>query len=159
MAYLRFFRRIRLAPGLTLNLSKRGASVSVGARGAHVTLSGRGVRTTVGLPGTGVFLTNQEPWQRGHPPVATSLSSTPGQIVFPAVAVLLVVSLAVDGVEYIAKTAAGGVVIFLLGAFAAGVMVRVLPKAKSAVRFLGWQGLRVLVPSVVAGLMIAVLLP
>lgn len=54
---LRFFRRIRIAPGLTLNLSKRGASVSVGRRGAHFTVGSNGTRETVGIPGTGVSYT------------------------------------------------------------------------------------------------------
>jgi hypothetical protein len=38
----RLFRRFGIAPGLTLNVSKRGVSVSAGVRGAHVTLNGRG---------------------------------------------------------------------------------------------------------------------
>jgi hypothetical protein len=33
---LRFFRRIRLSPGLTVNLSRGGASLSLARRGAHV---------------------------------------------------------------------------------------------------------------------------
>jgi tetratricopeptide (TPR) repeat protein len=55
----RLFRRMRIAPGLTVNLSKSGPSLSVGGRGAHVTLGGsRGRRTTVGLPGTGLYWTS-----------------------------------------------------------------------------------------------------
>lgn len=54
---LRFFRRVRIAPGLSLNLSKSGASVSVGPKGAKVTVGPKGVRKTVGLPGTGVYYT------------------------------------------------------------------------------------------------------
>ena len=54
---LRFFRRLKIAPGLTLNLSKSGPSLSMGVRGAHVTVGKRGVRRTVGLPGTGLFYT------------------------------------------------------------------------------------------------------
>lgn len=57
---LRFYHRFRLAPGLTLNLSKRGASVSAGMRGAHVTVGMHGTRETIGLPGTGVFLTEHQ---------------------------------------------------------------------------------------------------
>lgn len=48
----RFFRRVRLAPGLTLNLSKRSGSLSFGPRGAKVTAGTSGVRRTVSLPGT-----------------------------------------------------------------------------------------------------------
>jgi hypothetical protein len=55
---LRFFRRVRIAPGLTLNLSRSGPSLSMGVRGAHVTVGRRGVRRTVGLPGTGLFYTS-----------------------------------------------------------------------------------------------------
>ena len=53
----RFWRRIRLAPGLTLNLSKSTASLSVGPQGAKYTISPRGNRATAGLPGTGLFYT------------------------------------------------------------------------------------------------------
>ncbi len=54
---LRFFRRIRIAPGISLNLSKGGGSVSLGPRGAKVTVGRKGVRQTVGLPGTGLWYT------------------------------------------------------------------------------------------------------
>lgn len=53
----RFFKRIKLAPGLTLNLSKSGGSLSFGPRGAKVTVGPKGKRATVGLPGTGIFYT------------------------------------------------------------------------------------------------------
>jgi hypothetical protein len=51
---LRLFRRFKIAPGITLNLSKSGLSASAGVRGARVTLGPRGVRRTVGIPGTGI---------------------------------------------------------------------------------------------------------
>jgi hypothetical protein len=54
----RFFRRVKVMPGVTMNLSKSGPSFSLGVRGAHVTLDRRGVRKTVGIPGTGVFYTS-----------------------------------------------------------------------------------------------------
>lgn len=50
----RFRRSLRLAPGLRINLSKSGASLSVGGRGATVNFGPRGTRLTVGLPGTGL---------------------------------------------------------------------------------------------------------
>lgn len=62
---LRFYKRMRIAPGLTANLSPSGASLSVGARGAHVTVGPGGTRATVGVPGTGIYYTHQE---RGKPP-------------------------------------------------------------------------------------------
>ena len=51
---LRFQRRIRLFKGVTLNLSKTGASVSLGGRGASVNLRGDKVTGNVGIPGTGI---------------------------------------------------------------------------------------------------------
>lgn len=57
----RFWRRIRLAPGVTLNLSKSGGSLSFGPRGAKYTIGPRGRRATVGIPGTGLFYTVRDP--------------------------------------------------------------------------------------------------
>ena len=55
----RFRRRIRLLPGIAINLSKTGASLSVGGRGATVNFGPRGTRTTLGIPGTGISYTTQ----------------------------------------------------------------------------------------------------
>jgi uncharacterized protein DUF4236 len=64
---LRFFRRVRVVPGLRINLSKSGASVSVGRRGAWYTVGANGrQRVTVGLPGSGLFLTEQSRGVPGH---------------------------------------------------------------------------------------------
>lgn len=53
----RFRKTIKVAPGVRINLGKKGASVSVGKRGANVTVGKTGVRTTVGAPGTGLSYT------------------------------------------------------------------------------------------------------
>lgn len=55
----RFWRRIKVAPGVTLNLSKLGGSLSFGPRGSKITVGSRGKRATVGIPGTGLFYTRQ----------------------------------------------------------------------------------------------------
>jgi uncharacterized protein DUF4236 len=65
MGYLRLFRRVRIAPGLTLNLSKSGPSLSLGVRGAHLTIGTSGIRRTVGIPGTGIFYTSHSGWHSG----------------------------------------------------------------------------------------------
>ncbi len=57
----RFWRRIRIAPGVTLNLSKSGGSLSFGPHGAKFTIGPRGKRTTVGIPGTSLFYTTRLP--------------------------------------------------------------------------------------------------
>lgn len=50
----RFRRSIRIAPGLRVNLGKRGVSLSAGVRCASVTVAPRGTYTNVGIPGTGL---------------------------------------------------------------------------------------------------------
>jgi Protein of unknown function (DUF4236) len=50
----RFPKRIRIVPGLWINLSKKGGSLSVGGHGLTANISKKGVRETVGLPGTGI---------------------------------------------------------------------------------------------------------
>ena len=59
----RFFKRIQLAPGISINLSRSGVSASLGPRGAKVTLGPRGIRKTVGLPGTGRYYTTHSSWK------------------------------------------------------------------------------------------------
>lgn len=50
----RFRKRFRIIPGLALNVSKTGASLSIGGHGLTANLSRQGVQETVGLPGSGV---------------------------------------------------------------------------------------------------------
>src|ERR1700749_3782088 len=50
----RFQKRISILPGVRINLSKSGASASVGPRGADVNIGPHGVTTNAGIPGTGV---------------------------------------------------------------------------------------------------------
>lgn len=56
----RYRKRIKIAPGLRLNLSKTGTSWSVGRRGATVNFGRGRRRTTVGLPGTGLSWSKSE---------------------------------------------------------------------------------------------------
>jgi hypothetical protein len=46
-------------PGLRMNLSRSGVSLSVGRKGAWFTAGPRGRRATVGLPGSGLFWTER----------------------------------------------------------------------------------------------------
>jgi hypothetical protein len=51
---LRFQKRLRVLPGVRINLSKSGASASIGPRGADVNIGPHGVTTNTGIPGTGL---------------------------------------------------------------------------------------------------------
>jgi Protein of unknown function (DUF4236) len=50
--------RARYSPGVRVNLSRSGPSLTFGVPCAHVTVGSRGVRRTVGIPGTGAFYTD-----------------------------------------------------------------------------------------------------
>ena len=54
MGHFRFRRRIRIAPGIHLNIGKTGISTSLGGRGLTLNIGRGKTRTTVGLPGTGL---------------------------------------------------------------------------------------------------------
>ncbi|HEY3876093.1 MAG TPA: DUF4236 domain-containing protein [Candidatus Kapabacteria bacterium] len=56
---LRFRRRIKIIPGVHLNVSRSGISTSIGVRGASMTFGKRGTYTNVGVPGTGISWRNR----------------------------------------------------------------------------------------------------
>jgi hypothetical protein len=52
---LRFQKRIKILPGVYINLSKSGVSASLGGHGATVNVGSTGRRmVTLGIPGTGL---------------------------------------------------------------------------------------------------------
>lgn len=51
---LRFQKRIKIAPGLKLNISKTGISTTVGIKGASVNIGKNGTYANTGLTGTGL---------------------------------------------------------------------------------------------------------
>ena len=70
-----FRRRIKVIPGVYVNLSKGGISTSVGVRGASMTFGSDGVYRNLGVPGTGVYsrkkvgsYRKQESLRQGEPP-------------------------------------------------------------------------------------------
>src|SRR5580704_7598803 len=68
----RFRRRLRIFPGLYLNVSKSGVTTSIGGHGATLNLSKRGTRTTIGLPGSGLsWRSPTKPWEGGRVPIHT----------------------------------------------------------------------------------------
>lgn len=61
MKGLRFQKRFKLAPGITLNVSKSGIGISAGVPGAHIGISGDGKKyESLGLPGTGLSYRHYE---------------------------------------------------------------------------------------------------
>jgi hypothetical protein len=65
---LRIWRRIRILPGVTMNVGKTGAtSFSFGRSGMRYTIGRKNSRATIGVPGTGAFVTAVEPRKRRDP--------------------------------------------------------------------------------------------
>lgn len=68
----RFQRRIKIAPGIAINLSKSGISASVGPRGLKYRVGSDGQdRVTASIPGTGISYSTSGP--------LTGSNETPGQ--------------------------------------------------------------------------------
>lgn len=93
---IRFRKSIKIAPGLRINLSKSGPSLSVGRPGATFNIGPKGTRTTVGAPGTGISYTTQKSWGTvtgakpqhqsvGRPPSPQRITQSPS-VSFPATA-------------------------------------------------------------------------
>lgn len=55
----RFRKRIKIAPGVYINLSKSGVSTTVGKPGASINIGKKGTRGTVRLLGTGLSYSSQ----------------------------------------------------------------------------------------------------
>lgn len=51
---VRFHRQFTLFPGVKVNVSKTGMSITVGGKGLHLNFSKRGVMQTTNLPGKGL---------------------------------------------------------------------------------------------------------
>lgn len=51
---IRFNKRLKIAPGVKLNISKSGISTTLGAKGASVNVGKKGAHLNAGLPGTGL---------------------------------------------------------------------------------------------------------
>jgi tetratricopeptide (TPR) repeat protein len=90
---IRFRKSIKIAPGLRINLSKSGPSLSVGRPGATFNVGPKGTRTTVGAPGTGISYTTERSWgtltgskapqrESGGPPSSGRAKSAPS-VSFP----------------------------------------------------------------------------
>ena len=79
----RFQKRIKILPGLRLNVSKTGISWTVGTRGASVTARDSKLTGNVGIPGTGLSYRkrldlpsqDQVDQDQSRPPPATSTPS------------------------------------------------------------------------------------
>ena len=74
---LQFRKRVKLAKGMYLNLSKSGVSMSVGTKGARMTVGKKGITESFGLPGTGLSYRKQHSWKAMAPKDSTKTMVLP----------------------------------------------------------------------------------
>jgi len=98
---LRFRKRIKIFPGVWLNLSKSGISTSIGGKGLTVNLKGGKVKTTASIPGTGLSY-SQTTGTHDDPAYQASTGDTPPASATVTVVVLLVI-VAVVALVFMAK--------------------------------------------------------
>ncbi|WP_026914884.1 DUF4236 domain-containing protein [Christiangramia portivictoriae] len=72
---MRYRNRIKLAPGLNINLSRSGISATVGPRGANINIGKSGSYLNTGIPGTGLYKRNRISGLNGRPEHLTSNST------------------------------------------------------------------------------------
>ena len=81
----RFRKSVKLIPGVKLNFSKRGTSVTIGGRGASVNVGSRGTHANVGIPGSGLsYRTRLDGGQTNRKGINKNLATTqnlPGSFV------------------------------------------------------------------------------
>lgn len=54
-----FRKRVKIAPGVNLNFSRKGVSATIGAKGASVNIGKNGVYANASIPGTGIYARNK----------------------------------------------------------------------------------------------------
>lgn len=50
-----FRKRVKIAPGVSLNFGKKGVSTTIGPRGFSVNVGKKGAHLNAGIPGTGIY--------------------------------------------------------------------------------------------------------
>lgn len=52
---MKYRKRVKLLPGVNLNISKSGISTTIGVKGASVNIGKKGTYLNTGIPGTGLY--------------------------------------------------------------------------------------------------------
>ncbi len=104
---LRYRKRIKIAPGIYINISKSGMSTTIGPRGASVNFGRNGTYINAGIPGTGLYerqridktckLANQV--QETNSISSASNTSGNGWIVFGVLSIIFICIVILNNVE------------------------------------------------------------
>lgn len=106
---LRYRKRIKIAPGIYINISKSGMSTTIGPRGANVNIGKNGTYINAGIPGTGLYerqridKTSRSASQLQYTDSVsnTSITSRNGRIVFGVLSIIFICAVIFFNVETI----------------------------------------------------------
>jgi len=112
-------KRIKVAPGVRLNVSKGGVSTTFGVRGASITTGKNGTYMNTGIPGTGIY--NRQKiggGNRNYAPSKNNASKNNGTIgVLAIMGIMLIIYLfAVDIIYGLIAVAVFGVIMAIISA-------------------------------------------
>ena len=74
----KYRKRIKIAPGVTINVSRSGISTTIGTKGASVNIGKNGTYLNTGIPGTGIYDRQRIGGGTNRRSSVTSTQGTPG---------------------------------------------------------------------------------
>ena len=74
----KYRKRIKIAPGVTINVSRSGVSTTIGTKGASVNIGKNGTYLNTGIPGTGIYDRQRIGGGTNRRSSVTSTQGTPG---------------------------------------------------------------------------------
>ena len=90
-----FRKSFKIAPGVKLNVTKKGiSSVSVGKNGARVNVSRKGTKTTVGIPGSGLSYSSFKSHNRSDNSTQNNQPSQ-GKLILGAINLVVLIIMAI----------------------------------------------------------------
>lgn len=85
---VKFNNRVKIAPGVKVNVGLKGVSTTIGPKGASVNIGKKGVYANASLPGTGLSSRTKISDKQGAPSTSGAKLST--VLIVAAVAILVV---------------------------------------------------------------------
>lgn len=68
----KFRKRIKIAPGIHINVGKTGISTSIGKRGSTINIGKNGTKATFGIPRTGLSYSTKLSGKKNKKPATTA---------------------------------------------------------------------------------------
>jgi hypothetical protein len=92
---LRFSKRLKIAPGVKINIGLKGISTTVGPKGASINLGKKGAYLNAGIPGTGLSTRTKIGAGKKSTETPSSQTSATNGLLLGSLAAVLVIGLLV----------------------------------------------------------------